>query len=131
MATTAMDSNVDPRLTRGLWQLGILGGIGAALAISAGAPALPFGPAAWLVAAPALALAMAYRQPLRAWVRRRPETMTFVLEGASNPRASVPLLSRGARDATDRNSVPVRRAARQQRRSPRHEQRSQPVAGRG
>jgi hypothetical protein len=51
--------SVDPRLARGVWQGLVLGGIGAGLAVSAGAAALPFGPAAWLVVAPLLGLAVA------------------------------------------------------------------------
>jgi hypothetical protein len=79
----------DPRLARALWQLLILGGIATVLAISAGAPQLGFGSAAWLVALPLAALAAAYRQVLAAAGRgllvpaaRRRATMTFVLPGS-------------------------------------------------
>ena len=123
-------------LRRCLWQLLVLGAIGAVLANSAGFD-LACGPAAWLAALPLAALATAYRHVLAAAgrrllapPRRRGPTMTLVMEGGSNPRASVRLPSRGARDASDRHPVPGRRVARLQRRSPRHDTRSQPVAGR-
>jgi hypothetical protein len=123
-------------LRRCLWQLLILGAIGAVMAKSAGLR-FDFGPAAWLAALPLAALAAAYRHALAAAgrrlfapPRRRGPTVTLVMDGAWKPRASVRLPSRGARDASDRHPVPGRRTARLQRRSPRHDTRSEPVAGR-
>ena len=111
----------DPRLARGLWQALCLGLIAFGLLLAAGQPRLGIGPAAWLVVLPLAALAAAYRHRL---------TMTFVLRGGREPRASLRLPSRGARNASDHQFVPGRRAARQQRRSQRNEYRSEPVAGR-
>jgi len=54
---------VDTRVWRGLWQALVLGGIGAALAISAGAE-LPIGSAGWLVLGPLVALGVACRAQL-------------------------------------------------------------------
>src|SRR5438552_6970559 len=96
-----IDSTLDPRLARGLWQLLVLGGIGAGLAISAGA-ALPLGSAGWLVVAPAVALLVAYRNALAATGRR----LLAPPLAASKVRASVRTPSRGARDASDRHPVP-------------------------
>src|SRR6478752_8371512 len=114
-----MNSVVDPRLGRGLWQVLVLGGIAAVLASSAGAGALPVGSAAWLVVAPAVALLAAYRNVLAA-AGRRLLSPTRRRE-PTEARASVRLPSRGARNASDRHLVPGRRAARQQHRSPRHD----------
>lgn len=121
MNPNAMNPQPDPRLARGLWQLLVLGTLACGLLLAAGAPWLEIGPAAWLVALPLAALAAAYRHLL---------TMTFVLQGAGEPRASFPLPSWGARDASNRHLVPGRRAARKQRRSARRDHRSEPVAGR-
>ena len=111
----------DPGLARSLWQGLCLGVIACALLFAAGEGRTGIGSAAWLVVLPLVALAAAYRHRL---------TMTFVLRGGREARASVRLPSRGARNASDHQFVPGRRAARQQRRSQRNEHRPEPVAGR-
>src|SRR5687767_547763 len=121
MKSNAETLQPDPRLARGLWQLLVLGTLACGGLLAAGEPSLGIGPAGWLVALPLAALAAAYRRRL---------TMTFVLQGAREARASLPGLSWGVRDASNRHLVPGRRAARKQRRSPRRDNRPEPVAGR-
>jgi hypothetical protein len=91
----------------------------------------------WLLGSPLASLLARHRRALAAlahWlaaaVGGRRRTMTFVLQGPNEARASVRLPPRRARDATDHLPVPGRRAARQQRRSPRNDHRPEPVAGR-
>jgi hypothetical protein len=138
----------DPRLSRGLGQALCLG----ALALAALPPlreaALPIGSAAWLLVLPLVALATLHRNALRAaWHggrRRAPSPASRRPAGDHAPaaagarragfvanaaRASVPGSTSGARHASH-DPVSRVRVATGKRRSPRHDTRSQPVAGR-
>jgi hypothetical protein len=141
----------DPRLSRSLWQALCLGALALAVLPSLRAGGLPIGSGAWLLVAPLVALAALHRNALRAAWRgglrgdapgrasRRPagdlstaraapasRRAAFGLHAA---RASVPGSTSGARHASH-DPVPGVRVAAGKRRSPRHDTRSLPVAGR-
>lgn len=127
-----------PELERSLWQWLAVAALLVLVFPAARGESLWFGPAAfWLLAAPIASLSMFYRHELAAvWhgilvpAPRRRRPMTFVLPGPRGGRDSLRLPVSGASNATHLDPLPGRRPARQQRRSPRDDRRSLPVAGR-
>ena len=128
-----------PRLTRVLWQCLALGALLVLAIPAARGYSLWFGPGPlWLLGAPVVSLLMLYRQAIAAvWrvslvpaPRRRRPPMTFVLQEVHSRRDSVRLQFSGVCNATNLDPLPGGRPARQQRRSPSHDRRPLPVAGR-
>jgi hypothetical protein len=105
VSSPSTDACVDPRLARTLWQVLALAVLGLALVPVLGGPgAMPGRGALWLVAFPAIALAVAYRGT---W-RRAPDAPIVASAATAHRRRPRPFRGQAQRAAAPRRERRLR-----------------------